>query len=373
MLVTFTRSTAIFLILVLSFFAATANAQSVPDRARGASASTESQGDSFAFPAFSDSFTARTIAANPVTWMEQCAARLQSAPRVFALSLRQEIQPWENDLASDRDSPSHSTPCVTQQFLAPRASLRNSTASQLSAPANSPSKDAASSPSPDSPLPPSPSAPLPASPLPANISSLPIVTSIADPASAELASLGKPGAAIAHARAIVLEILASDNACTAWFQTKDLIPADTFRSLTFSLDHRGQQTIFESPLPNSLMLFRQPYVARATQDSGPYTEITVNANGAFFRQQANIEKFSGDGGPGFLAGAHLLTVGYYAGDTLEAQVVTLLHEFGHILDLLPPDADDLDGSSARNTDQVLRHCRPEVEAYSKHARQLARR
>jgi hypothetical protein len=55
-------------------------------------------------------------------------------------------------------------------------------------------------------------------------------------------------------------------------------------------------------------------------------------------------------------------VGPYAGDTLHAQVLALLHEFGHIVDLLPTDEGDLDGKSERNTAEVLRFCRAEVES-----------
>jgi hypothetical protein len=38
-----------------------------------------------------------------------------------------------------------------------------------------------------------------------------------------------------------------------------------------------------------------------------------------------------------------------------------LHEFGHIVDLLPTDEDDLKGKSSQNTGEVLRYCRAEVE------------
>jgi hypothetical protein len=50
-----------------------------------------------------------------------------------------------------------------------------------------------------------------------------------------------------------------------------------------------------------------------------------------------------------------------------------LHEFGHIIDLLPEDADNLDGKSVRNTDEVLRHCRAEVEVRAQHTKQSAKR
>jgi hypothetical protein len=184
----------------------------------------------------------------------------------------------------------------------------------------------------------------------------------ADTVLAELSALGKRGAKIAHAREEVLKILRSENACAAWFRTKDNAPADTFQSLDFSLDLHGPQDIFASLQDQSTMVVRQPYVARATQDGGPHTMITINASGAFYRSQGQVQKTAREGGPGVREGAHLLTVGAFRGDTLPAQMVTLLHEFGHVIGLLPEDADDLDGKSTRNTDEVLRHCRSEIMA-----------
>lgn len=181
----------------------------------------------------------------------------------------------------------------------------------------------------------------------------------------ELSALGKSGVKIARARAEALDILRSENACTEWFATKDRTPAETFQSINFLLDAHGPQDIFASMIDPAVLMMRQPYVARATQDGGAYTTIVINAHGAFYRAQGQVQKAAPEGGPLQLAGAHLLTVGSYRGDTLPAQVVTLLHEFGHIINLLPEDADNLDGKSARNTDEVLRHCRVEIEARTK--------
>ncbi len=194
-----------------------------------------------------------------------------------------------------------------------------------------------------------------------------------DTVSAELSSFGKAGAKIARAREEVLEILRSENTCSEWFATKDATPAATFRSLSFVLDKNGAHEILESAQPDSLILWRQPYVASATQDGGAHTAITINAHGAFYQSQGNVLKVSKEGGPLQSDGARLLTVGSYRGDTLPAQMVTLLHEFGHIIDLLPEDADNLDGKSVRNTDTVLRHCRAEVEARAEQAKQTAKR
>jgi hypothetical protein len=194
-----------------------------------------------------------------------------------------------------------------------------------------------------------------------------------DPVLAKLSAFGKAGAKIARAREEILDILGSENACTQWFATKDAKPADTFQSLNFLLDQRGPKDVFESNVAESIVIIRQPYVARATQDGGAHTAITINAQGAFYRTQGNAVKVVPEGGPLHADGTRLLTVGAYRGDTLPAQMVTLLHEFGHIIDLLPEDADNLDGKSVRNTNEVLRHCRGEVEARSQLAKPTAKR
>jgi hypothetical protein len=197
--------------------------------------------------------------------------------------------------------------------------------------------------------------------------------SSADTVQAELAVMGKPGLKIARAREGVLQILRTRNACSEWLETKDANPAATFQSLDFLIDHHGPQDIFESMTDESITIWRQPYVASATQDGGAHTTITLNAYGAFYRTQGQVQKTVAEGGPLRGDGSRMLTVGFYRGDTLPAQMVTLLHEFGHIIDLLPEDADNLDGKSVRNTDEVLRHCRAEVEARAHQSKQAAKR
>jgi hypothetical protein len=194
-----------------------------------------------------------------------------------------------------------------------------------------------------------------------------------DPVLAELSALGRAGAKIARAREEVLDILRSQNACTEWFEAKESSAAATFQSLNFLLDRHGPPDIFESTTEGQIVIRRQPYVARATQDGGAHTAITINANGAFYKPQSQVLRIGRETGPIQSEGTRLLTVGTYMGDTLPAQMVTLLHEFGHVIDLLPEDADNLDGKSVRNTDEVLRHCRSEIEFRAQQAKQTAKR
>jgi hypothetical protein len=184
----------------------------------------------------------------------------------------------------------------------------------------------------------------------------------ADPAQMELGAMGKAGKMISRAREKALQILENQNACSVWFQQKDSNPAATFRTLSFELDRKGEEYVLESRDLGPWDIFRSPYVARVMQGDGSYATVTINAKGAFFRALATVQEIHKEGGPRVFRGERMLRVGPYPGETLPAQVVTLLHEFGHLIDLLPTDRDDLDGKSLHNTDEVLRHCGAAVDA-----------
>jgi len=187
-----------------------------------------------------------------------------------------------------------------------------------------------------------------------------------DPTQLQLDAMGKAGKKISQAREKVLEILETENACRAWFQEKDSNPAATFRTLSFQLDRHGDEFVLESRDRSPMNILRSPYVARVTQGDGPYGTVTLNAKGAFFSSIAWILEVQKEGGPASFRGTRLLRVGPYDGNTLPAQVITLLHEFGHVLDLLPADQDNVDGKSVENTNEVLRLCSAEINAQSRH-------
>jgi hypothetical protein len=178
----------------------------------------------------------------------------------------------------------------------------------------------------------------------------------------DLGPMGKAGQTILRARERVLEILQTENGCSDWFRKKDPNPAATFRTLNFALDGKGEEYVRESRDPGSLQIFRSPYVARVYQGDGSNATITLNRRGAFFAGLSMVMEVPKDGGPGSFQGYRVLYVGPYTGNTLHAQVATLLHEFGHLLDLLPVDEGDQDGKSVHNTYEVLRYCRAEVES-----------
>jgi len=174
--------------------------------------------------------------------------------------------------------------------------------------------------------------------------------------------MGKPGQKILRARDRVLEILQTENACSAWFREKDSNPAATFRTLSFAVDRKGEEFVLESGNPGDMTIFRNPYVARVFQGDGSYATITINMRGAFFSPMARVVEVQKERGPWSLLGARVLGVGPYAGDSMHAQILVLLHEFGHLVDLLPTDEGDQDGKSVQNTSEVLRFCRAEVES-----------
>ncbi len=185
-----------------------------------------------------------------------------------------------------------------------------------------------------------------------------------DVVEADLSTMGKPGQKILLARQRVLEILGTENSCTAWFREKDANPAATFGTLNFALDRQGESRILDTKDAISpVHIYRSPYVAKVIQDAGRDATVTLNARGAFFNALAGVSEVREESRPyPVLGSARFLYVGPYTGATLAAQVVALLHEFGHVIDRLPEDRDNIDGKSMQNTEEVLRYCRAEVES-----------
>jgi hypothetical protein len=182
----------------------------------------------------------------------------------------------------------------------------------------------------------------------------------------DLATLGKPGQKILRARDRVLEILERENACTAWFREKDSNPAATFRTIRFVLDGKGQEYVLDIPDDHFKEMLHFPYVAKVIPGEGAYSSVIINKNGAFFFPMAAVVKGHREvGGLSYLS-QRTLKVGPYWGDTLGAQVLALLHEFGHVVERLQDDGEDQGEKSAQNTNEVLRYCRTEVESTVKH-------
>jgi hypothetical protein len=177
-----------------------------------------------------------------------------------------------------------------------------------------------------------------------------------------LAAMGKTGQKILRARERVLEILQTENSCSAWFREKDADPAATFRTLSYAVDRQGEELVRVSKDAESQNIFRDPYVAQVGQDTGAFATITLNAGGAFFHAQSTMLFVSNESGPFKIGGPRTISIGPYTGDTVAGQTLALLHEFGHVLNVLPVDFDNEGGKSVQNTHEVLRFCRAEIES-----------
>src|SRR5207245_3218887 len=159
-----------------------------------------------------------------------------------------------------------------------------------------------------------------------------------------------------------LQILQAQNACSDWYRIKDPDPAATFRTLTFALDRDGDVYVRLIPESGGMQLIRNPYVAKVLQGEGPNATVTINTNGAFFFSMANVVDDRFEGGPMSFRGPRPIQVGPYSGGSFRAQVLALLHDFGHVIALLPTDRDDYEGRSRQNTADVLHACRAQVES-----------
>jgi hypothetical protein len=189
-----------------------------------------------------------------------------------------------------------------------------------------------------------------------------------DPVLEELIAMGERGPIIERAREEVIEILEGHNGCAAWFVRAEPDAQGKFRSLRYTIDEGGPQYTLKTQNAAGGWLYQQPYAASSTEGASAGSTITINGKGAFFQVRSGVRIVPKDGGPGGLSLSRLLHIDLYVGGTLGAQVTALLHEFSHVVGLLPADGESVSGQelSTQNTQIVLRHCRAEVEAAGKH-------
>jgi len=190
---------------------------------------------------------------------------------------------------------------------------------------------------------------------------------LADPVENELLELGHFGEGIQNVRAEVLGMLSEENSCSAWFRSAEPEAAVKFRSLRYVVDVAGPGEILKIQEPPNPIVILQPYVARTGQDVGPGSIITLNAHGAFFQELARVRTRYSANDSTFENKYRPLVVGNFSGGSPAARLLTLLHEFGHVIDILPIDAGVPDGPtlSVRNTETVLSHCGSQIKAHAK--------
>ena len=89
--------------------------------------------------------------------------------------------------------------------------------------------------------------------------------------------------------------------------------------------------------------------ANSIQGAGSDSRIWINKNGPFFRSIGivNFKMIS-------------LYVGKYAGGTLKAQVLIILHELAHIKGKIPADGSD-PRKSDKNTNEILKYCSHQID------------
>jgi len=170
---------------------------------------------------------------------------------------------------------------------------------------------------------------------------------------------------LSKAKAQVFALLQNENACSAWFRESDSDPAGVFHSLHFQMEEAKPSYIQFVLDPHRGDVFKHPWVAQAWQLAGRNSTVKLNLDGAFFNTQSTAVQLTPGGGVARYLGFRMLTVGPFKGGTSEAQITTLLHELGHITDRIPPDDDSWNGKSSRNTEEVLLHCRGEIQEFAK--------
>lgn len=191
-----------------------------------------------------------------------------------------------------------------------------------------------------------------------------------DDVARELLALGKTGLAVQQVRSEVLVLLSETNSCSDWFLSAEPAALEKFRSLHFDIDPAGSSEILKIEGAQARTDYYHPYVARTRQAVGSGSTITLNANGAFFKASAFVRDASHPTERNSYVTFRNLSVGNYSGGSPEARLLTVLHEFGHIVDLLPVDSGTPSAAfiSVQNTEIVMRHCNSQIHNHAKHVR-----
>ncbi len=186
----------------------------------------------------------------------------------------------------------------------------------------------------------------------------------------ELGRLGYQGQLIADARSSVLSILSTDNACSNWYRQSAPDPAELFRSLHFVVDLSGNAEIVRREGIFGDLEYLHPYVAHTRQQEGSGSEIMLNANGAFFKDYARVNYANSPPNAYNHQLQRPLAVGDFSGGTARARTLTLLHEFAHVVGLLPPDSGTPSAAflSVQNTKTVLKNCKSQIELEARQPR-----
>jgi hypothetical protein len=147
---------------------------------------------------------------------------------------------------------------------------------------------------------------------------------------------------LAKARTLIANILTGDNDCSKFFNnSSDLDLSDSYGD--FAQETAAHAFLSDDIRPEPL---GSPLVgASTTQGGGDRSMIFVNSAG-FMLNSA-----------GFI-GAQPVTLpglGPFAPNTVGTQIVGLLHEFAHTLDLIPRDQGNV-SQSVRNTKTILDNC-----------------
>ncbi|HEY1424575.1 MAG TPA: hypothetical protein VGF20_14060 [Candidatus Acidoferrum sp.] len=170
---------------------------------------------------------------------------------------------------------------------------------------------------------------------------------------------------LAVAHEAVLEILSADNPCSMWLRKVNPEVAAIFQTLTFEIEKRGADYAIQERL-DGVLIKHGPYSARTTENTGPGTLVTLNANGPFFHSRVNLHSLYLQGGSLIYSGDHTAThVGPYDGGSFRAQIIILLHELAHVIGAIPEDDSSKFGftRSQNNTVTVLLYCRSTTDAF----------
>ena len=166
----------------------------------------------------------------------------------------------------------------------------------------------------------------------------------------------------------VASILREENGCSAWFREADPDPASVFESLHIEIGKKNREFVLRSTTQAGDRTYKHPWGARSNQLAGRNSVVEINPSWPFYVLSLPVMEIGGGGGLVSFEGHRILTVGGFAGDTPEARLAMLLHELAHVIGRIPQDDDSWDGRSTRNSEEVIRNCKSEIQNFARDSR-----
>jgi hypothetical protein len=159
----------------------------------------------------------------------------------------------------------------------------------------------------------------------------------------------------------VKDVLVSSGDCAKFFDSAKIDALTRFDNTDFVTVNGPDRVTWA--LVNSKPTQVPPYAWDAQVQPGVGRFVQLNRNRGFYQQTTRNVLAGGGYGSNLSTGT--IKAGDFIGGSLEYQITTVLHELGHLVDLLPSDKSGGPEASNANTNLILSKCKDAIAQAAK--------